>query len=97
LILAGSTVPMAALFVVIFGAANGLLTILRGVLPLHLFGADGYGRLMGRIAAPYLAMQASAPLVMALIVEHVSDAAAMGFAALCALMALGCFVLLRRA
>ena len=33
-----------------FGAANGLVTIARGAVPLALFGADGYGRLIGRIA-----------------------------------------------
>ncbi len=30
-----------------FGAANGLITITRGALPLALFGADGYGRTDG--------------------------------------------------
>ncbi|HEX8809305.1 MAG TPA: MFS transporter, partial [Xanthobacteraceae bacterium] len=38
---------VAAIFAVMFGMANGLLTIARGTVPLALFGASGYGRLMG--------------------------------------------------
>ena len=41
---------LAAIFAIMFGTANGLLTIARGTVPLALFGASGYGRLMGRIA-----------------------------------------------
>ncbi len=35
---------VAAAFALMFGAANGLITIARGAVPLALFGADGYGR-----------------------------------------------------
>ena len=40
----------AAAFALMFGGANGLVTITRGAVPLALFGASGYGRLMGRLA-----------------------------------------------
>ena len=56
-----------------FGMANGLMTIARGAVPLALFGASGYGHLMGRIGGPYLVMQAIAPLVLALVAERSSD------------------------
>ncbi|TAK48370.1 MAG: MFS transporter [Xanthobacteraceae bacterium] len=92
----GTSAPMAAAFMAVFGAVNGLITIMRGVLPLQLFGSQGYGRMMGRIATPFLTMQAGAPLVMALVIEHASDGAALAFAAACALVALACFVMLRR-
>ncbi|MGE5780422.1 MAG: MFS transporter, partial [Hyphomicrobiales bacterium] len=49
LALFGLSVPTAAAFAVMFGMANGLLTIARGAVPLALFGAAGYGHLMGRI------------------------------------------------
>src|SRR5262245_16152445 len=45
----GLSVAVAAAFAVMFGAANGLLPLARGTLPLALFGAAGYGRLIGRI------------------------------------------------
>jgi len=96
LALAGISVPVAAAFAVMFGGANGLITIARGAVPLTLFGAAGYGRLMGRIAKPFLMMQAVAPLVMAFIVERVSDGAALALAAVFVAIGLGCFVAIKR-
>jgi len=96
LLLLGISTPLAAAFALMFGGANGLITITRGAVPLALFGASGYGRLMGRLAAPFLVMQASAPLVMAFVVQAVSDRAALTLAALFAAVALACFVVIRR-
>jgi MFS family permease len=73
LALFGLSVPTAAAFAVMFGMANGLLTIARGAVPLALFGAAGYGHLMGRIGGPYLVMQAIAPLVLAFVAERAAD------------------------
>ena len=67
LALLGISVPVAAAFALMFGGANGLVTITRGAVPLALFGASGYGRLMGRLAGPFLLVQAAAPLVMAFV------------------------------
>ena len=86
----------AAAFALLFGGANGLVTITRGAVPLALFGASGYGRLMGRLAGPFLLMQSAAPLVMAFVIERTSDAAALSLAAAFAAIALICFVSLRR-
>jgi MFS family permease len=86
----------AAAFALMFGAANGLITITRGALPLALFGAEGYGRLIGRISGPWLVMQSAAPLVMAVVAERASDAAALIFAACFALGARACFAAIRR-
>jgi MFS family permease len=96
LALAGLAVPAAAAFSVMFGISNGLITIARGTVPLALFGPAGYGRLIGRIAGPWLVMQSAAPLVLAFIAERFSDAVALGFVAAFALVALGCFVAIRR-
>jgi hypothetical protein len=96
LLLAGISAPTAAAFALMFGAANGLITITRGALPLALFGPDGYGRLIGRISGPWLVMQSAAPLVMAFVVERGSDLLALAFAACFALAALGCFAATRR-
>ncbi len=92
----GVSVPIAAAFSVMFGMCNGLVTIARGTVPLTLFGASGFGLLVGRLAGPWLAMQAAAPLVLAYVAERVSDRAALALAAAFAIVALGCFVLLRR-
>jgi len=92
----GISAPVAAAFALLFGGANGLVTITRGAVPLMLFGASGYGRLMGRLAGPFLAVQAAAPLVMAFVVERMSDAGALALAAGFAASALICFILIRR-
>jgi hypothetical protein len=92
----GISIPTAAAFAVMFGAANGLITITRGALPLALFGADGYGRLMGRISGFCLVMQSAAPLVMAFVAERASDARALTLAAGFAVVALACFAAIRR-
>jgi len=96
LALAGISPLSAAVFAVMFGGANGLVTITRGAVPLALFGAAGYGHLMGRLAGPFMVMQAAAPLVMAFAIERSSDAAALGLAAAFAAVALVCFIAIRR-
>lgn len=67
-LLAGGA-PMAAVFVLIHGGGNGLLTITRGTLPLALFGPVGYGRRQGLITAPARAAQALAPYAFGLLVD----------------------------
>jgi hypothetical protein len=96
LALAGISTPVAAVFAVMFGVSNGLVTIARGTVPLALFGPTGYGRLIGRIAGPWLAVQSAAPLVLAFVAERASDAAALALVCAFALVALACFVAIRR-
>jgi MFS family permease len=96
LALTGISTPVAAVFALMFGGANGLTTIARGAVPLALFGASGYGRLMGRLAAPFLIVQSAAPLVMAFVVERFSDAAALALAAAFAMVAFICAMAIRR-
>jgi MFS family permease len=91
----GVSTASAAVFALMFGGANGLITITRGAVPLALFGPSGYGRLMGRLASPWMLMQAAAPLVMAFVVERLSDGAALALAAAFAAAALACFIAIR--
>ena len=95
LALFGLTIAAAAAFAVMFGMANGLLTIARGAVPLTLFGAAGYGHLMGRIAGPFLVMQAIAPLVLAFVAERASDPAVLGVVAGFAALSFIAFVTIR--
>jgi MFS family permease len=87
---------LAAVFAVMYGAANGLLTIARGTVPLALFGAAGYGRMMGRIGGPYLVVQAAAPVVLTFVADRASDAIGLALVAAFAAIALLCFVLIHR-
>jgi hypothetical protein len=96
LAIAGISTVTATAFAVMFGAANGLITIARGAVPLALFGPMGYGRVIGRIAGPSLIMQAMAPFVLAFAIERASDPAALALAACFTLIAFGCFAAIRR-
>jgi MFS family permease len=93
---AGISTVTATAFAIMFGAANGLVTIARGAVPLALFGSEGYGRVIGRIAGPSLIIQAMAPFVLAFAIERASDPAALMLAACFTLIALSCFAAIRR-
>lgn len=60
-----------ALFSVIHGAGNGILTIARGTLPLAVFGPRGYGDRVGRISAPARIGQAIAPFLFGMAIDRV--------------------------
>ncbi|MEA2870634.1 MAG: hypothetical protein QOH67_610, partial [Hyphomicrobiales bacterium] len=92
----GFSTPGAVLFAVMFGVANGLITIARGAVPLALFGPVGYGRIIGRIARPALVITAVAPVVIAAVAERASDPVALAVAAGFSVVALICFLLIRR-
>ena len=63
---------------VIYGAANGLVTIVRGALPLAVFGNQAYGETLGRIAAPGLVCSALAPVLFAWLLERIGTHPAFG-------------------
>jgi MFS family permease len=92
----GFSAPAAAAFALMFGAANGLVTIARGAVPLALFGPTGYGRIIGRLARAALIVTAVAPVVIAFVAERASDPAALAVAAAFAVVSLSCFLLIRR-
>ncbi|MCX7380889.1 MAG: MFS transporter [Alphaproteobacteria bacterium] len=79
----------AAVFGLLYGIGNGVLSINRGTLPMAIFGPAGYAGLLGRLAVPVLIAQAGAPTLIAPLVDAVSPqgvaiiaAASAGFAAL---------------
>ena len=87
--------PAGALpFVLLHGLGNGLLTIVRGTLPLALFGAAGYGARQGWIALPGRLVGAASPFVLGWLLEH-HGRAALGLTATLGLVALLILALLR--
>ncbi|MDP1092215.1 MFS transporter, partial [Klebsiella pneumoniae] len=65
LALTAPSVAGAMAFAILFGLGNGLLSIVSGTLPLHLFGSEGYGRLQGRVNSARLVVSAVAPFALA--------------------------------
>ncbi len=49
----------------LYGASNGVLTIVRGIVPAELFGRTAFGSTLGSLAAPSLVARAVAPLACA--------------------------------
>lgn len=75
LLLAGGRLELALLFTLLLGVSNGLVTIVKGAVPLMLFGAAGYGALIGLLATPQLVATAVAPAVFAAVVDHAGEQA----------------------
>jgi hypothetical protein len=61
--------PAAAVFGVLHGAGNGVLTIAKGTLPLVFFGPVGYGQRQGVLMFPARAAQAFAPWIFGLALD----------------------------
>jgi hypothetical protein len=84
-----------ALFAILHGAGNGLITIAKGTLPLAIFGPAGYGLRNGLLSVPARLTLSSAPLVFGVLLDWVGPAAIVLSAGL-SLAALGSLLLLRR-
>jgi MFS family permease len=54
-----------ALFAALYGAGNGVTTILRGTAIAELFGRERYAELNGALSAPAVLTKAAAPLALA--------------------------------
>ena len=62
--------PAAAVFAILHGAGNGILTIAKGTLPLVLFGPAGYGHRQGWLMVPARIAQALAPWLFGLLLDR---------------------------
>jgi MFS family permease len=85
----------ALVFALAYGMSNGILTISRGTLPLHVFGPAGYATMLGRLAMPGLIAQAAAPTLLAPLVDQWPASWILGAIGVFSLLALGCLVPLR--
>ena len=73
LLLAGS--PWALVFVLVHGLGNGIITIVRGTLPLAVFGAPGFGARQGWLNLPSRVVGALSPWLFGLLLQHHGAAA----------------------
>jgi len=70
LLLASGSFHAILAFTLVMGASQGVITIVRGAVPLALFGAKGYGAVLGLLATPVLVVNAASPTLFALIVDR---------------------------
>ncbi len=85
----------APVFVVLYGMGNGVLTIVKGTLPLAVFGPAGYGARQGWLSAPARFLQALAPFGFGLLLEAVPVTTALLVVAAIGLSAFAALLLLR--
>jgi MFS family permease len=70
LVASGGNIAVIVGFTLLMGASQGVVTIVRGAVPLALFGPKGYGAVLGLLATPILVVNAASPTLFALIVDH---------------------------
>ena len=89
-------VPAGAVFTVLHGAGNGVLTIAKGTLPLVLFGAKDYGARQGLLMLPARFAQALSPWLFGLAIDRFG-ADALWFSAALGLLGFAALMLLQDA
>jgi len=67
LLWADTSVLWLTVFAVLFGAGNGAMTVIRGALPVEMYGRDNYGAIAGALATPGLLARAVGPIFAALL------------------------------
>ena len=70
LLLPGGSIISAVCFSIVYGVSQGLANIVRGNVPLHLFGSKGYGTLVGKITSIRFILNAGAPFAFAFLLTH---------------------------
>lgn len=65
-------------FAVSYGVGQGLTSIVRGMLPLHYFGPEGYGRRTGTLSGFRMVLSAAAPVTIIFLNERIGTATAIG-------------------
>jgi MFS family permease len=70
LLIGTGSLPLVVAFTLLMGASQGVITIVRGAVPLSLFGPKGYGAVLGVLATPVLVVNAGAPTAFAWLVDR---------------------------
>ncbi|MDO9525881.1 MAG: MFS transporter, partial [Gemmobacter sp.] len=83
-------------YVIVQGAAMGVITILRPVLIGDVMGQENYGTIAGAIQIPALVSGAAAPMVAALVLDGPGLYALIGLSLGLSVAALGLLTVLRR-
>jgi MFS family permease len=69
LLASGGSFAAILAFTLVMGASQGVITIVRGAVPLELFGREGYGLVLGVLAIPVVVVNAAAPMLFAMVVD----------------------------
>ncbi|WP_343672815.1 MFS transporter [Chitinophaga sp.] len=61
---------LATIGIIIFGVGNGMRSVLRGTLPLAIYGPEHYPLVIGRLARMPLIAQAAAPFIGGFMIQQ---------------------------
>lgn len=92
LALAPAGAASVAVFAVLFGIGQGLGTMVRGTVPLALFGLKGYAARLGRLASLRMVISSVAPFAMAGSIAALGPEASVVLAGVVAALALAAFL-----
>jgi predicted MFS family arabinose efflux permease len=79
--LAPTGIVAAGIFVAVFNAALGVISVARATLPLALFGRRGFAAMLGQLTVPQNIAFAAAPLLFAVLIERLGASATLIFSA----------------
>jgi predicted MFS family arabinose efflux permease len=65
--------------IVLYGMGSGIRSIVRGTVPLAMFGHEGYAVLMGRLGLPTLLATAAAPMLGTWLLQWVGPTGTLAF------------------
>ena len=90
LLAAGADLRILALFIIVYGVINGLLTVVRGTVIREAFGATSYGAIQGRLTLPANVARAVGPTIGAVLwgLAGGYDAVLLALSAVCAVAAI---------
>lgn len=91
-----ATAPLVAgavAFAILLGFGSGLTSIVRGTLPLTIFGTGGYAGRLGRMASVRMILAAIAPFAFAFSLETAGPTTTLAIAAALTAAGFACFVL----
>lgn len=96
LALAAPWLAAALMFSALFGLGSGLTSIVKGTVPLALFGPDGYGDRIGKITSARLILSSLAPFAFSLAIERIGTVPALYVLALLGFIGAGALLLIDR-
>ncbi|MCO5064671.1 MAG: MFS transporter [Rhizobiaceae bacterium] len=86
--------PYLSVAIIMFSAGNGIYSIVRGALPLVLFGPEKFPTIVGLLARPGYIAYALAPSVGAVLIETAGPSRTIGILALAMICNVGLAILL---
>jgi len=93
---AGGNFGAALVCMLAYGMSNGLKAVQRATLPLALFGRGQFGAYMGRLALPQGIVSATAPIVLATVLDRFGALGVLGINLVLGTISLVAVVMLAR-